>query len=274
MTTPHVTVAAQEDASRETPACENAARRLVVVGSGIAGLYAALLAADAAHGEDLPGEDSSVEVVLLSKGALEQSNTFYAQGGVSAVLEPGEAVPGDSIAAHIADTLAAGAGLNDPEAVRILCTEAVRDIAGLRRFGVQFDTDAQGNTALGLEAAHSAPRILHAGGDATGSRIARGLIAAVLERAVAGRLRLETAAFVTGLMVSDGRVTGVRYLQHGELKSLAAAGVLLATGGAGRLFARTSNPSVATADGLALAWRAGAEVRDLEFFQFHPTTMA
>ncbi|KIS26917.1 L-aspartate oxidase [Arthrobacter sp. SPG23] len=241
-------------------------RRLVVVGSGIAGLYAALLAADA--------EAGSAEVVLLSKGQLEHSNTFYAQGGVSAVLEPGEAAPGDTVEAHVADTLAAGAGLNNIEAVRILCTEAVRDIAGLRRYGVTFDADAQGDTALGLEAAHSAPRILHAGGDATGARIARGLIAAVLERAVSGRLRLETGAFVTELTTADGRVTGVNYLQNGELKNLPAAGVLLATGGAGRIFARTSNPSVATADGLALAWRAGAAVGDLEFFQFHPTTMA
>ena len=242
-------------------------RRLVVVGSGIAGLYAALLAADSDTG-------AAAEVVLLSKGQLEHSNTFYAQGGVSAVLEPGEAAPGDSVAAHVADTLAAGAGLNNTEAVRILCMEAAQDIAGLRRYGVTFDTDAQGDTALGLEAAHSAPRILHAGGDATGARIARGLIAAVLDRAVSGRLRLETGAFVTELTTADGRVTGVNYLQNGELKNLPAAGVLLATGGAGRIFARTSNPAVATADGLALAWRAGAAVRDLEFFQFHPTTMA
>jgi L-aspartate oxidase len=238
-----------------------------VVGSGIAGLYAALLAADA-------GEGAAADVVLLSKGSLEQSNTFYAQGGVSAVLEPGEAAPGDSVEAHIADTLAAGAGLNNAEAVRILCTEAARDIAGLRRYGVIFDADAHGDTALGLEAAHSAPRILHAGGDATGAFIARGLIAAVLERAVSGRLRLETGAFVTELTTAGARVTGLEYLQNGELKRLSADGVLLATGGAGRIFARTSNPLVATADGLALAWRAGAAVDDLEFFQFHPTTMA
>lgn len=251
-------------------------RRLVVVGSGIAGLYAALLAADAldADADAGSGNGPAAEVVLLSKGTLEQSNTFYAQGGVSAVLEPGEAAPGDSVAAHIADTLAAGAGLNDAEAVRILCTEAVRDIAGLRRYGVVFDSNAEGDPALGLEAAHSAPRILHAGGDATGAGIARGLIAAVLERAVTGRLRLETGAFVTKLTTADGQVTGVEYLRHGEPQRLAASAVLLATGGAGRLFARTSNPGVATADGVALAWRAGAAVSDLEFFQFHPTTMA
>ena len=172
-------------------------RRLVIVGSGIAGLYAALLATDdAATG----GRD--IEVVLLSKGTLEQSNTFYAQGGISAVLAPEDAAPGDSVAAHIADTLAAGAGLNDAEAVRVLCTEAVRDIAGLGRYGVHFDAGPDGGPALGLEAAHSAPRILHAGGDATGACIARGLVAAVLERAVLdraghGRLRVETSAFVT-----------------------------------------------------------------------------
>jgi len=248
-------------------------RRLVVVGSGIAGLYAALLASEA----------PAAEVVLLTKGSLEESNTFYAQGGVSAVLAPGEAAPGDSVDAHIADTLAAGAGLNNPDAVRILCTEAVRDIAGLRRFGVNFDVQSDGGLALGLEAAHSAARILHAGGDATGACIARGLVAAVLERAVQGRLRVETGAFVTELLTDDGdpagaapsgAVTGVAYLAGGQRRRLEADAVLLATGGAGRLFARTSNPAVATADGLALAWRAGAAVRDLEFFQFHPTTLA
>jgi L-aspartate oxidase len=270
-------------------------RRLVIVGSGVAGLYAALLATDAATGS---GRD--IEVVLLSKGTLEQSNTFYAQGGICAVLAPEDAAPGDSVAAHIADTLAAGAGLNDAEAVRVLCTEAVRDIAGLRRYGVHFDLGPDGGPALGLEAAHSAPRILHAGGDATGACIARGLVAAVLERAVLdraghGRLRVETSAFVTDLLSepedlteslsnapsqpgstppTPARVTGVAYLAGGRPQKLTADAVLLATGGAGRLFARTSNPSVATADGLGLAWRAGAAVRDLEFFQFHPTTLA
>lgn len=234
--------------------------RLIVVGSGIAGLYAALLAADA-----------GADVVLLTKAALADSNTYYAQGGISAVLD--EPSPGDTVAAHIADTLKAGAGHCNPDAVRVLCTEARRDIAGLERFGVRFDMDDDGDPALGLEAAHSAPRILHAGGDATGAGIANALICAVLAAQAAGKIHLLGHARTTGLIRSGRRVTGVEYLHDGQLKSLQADAVLLATGGAGQLFAQTTNPSVATADGLALAWRAGAAVADLEFFQFHPTCM-
>ena len=235
-------------------------RRLIVVGSGIAGLYAALLASEA-----------GADVVLLTKAALADSNTYYAQGGISAVLE--EPAPGDTVAAHIADTLRAGGGHCNPDAVRVLCTEARRDIAGLERFGVRFDMDGDGDPALGLEAAHSAPRILHAGGDATGAGIANALICAVLAAQASGKIRLVGHARTTALMQSEGRVTGVEYLHDGQPKSMQADAVLLATGGAGQLFAKTTNPSVATADGLALAWRAGAAVADLEFFQFHPTCM-
>ena len=241
-----------------------AAQRLIVVGSGIAGLYAALLAAEA-------GSD----VVLLTKGALEDSNTYFAQGGISAVLE--EPAPGDTVAAHIADTLKAGAGHCDPEAVRVLCTEARLDMAGLERFGVRFDLDDDGDPALGLEAAHSAPRILHAGGDATGARVAEALIRSVLAFQAAGRLTVIGRAQVTSLLSEDGtserRIVGLTYLRDRHEYTLMADAVLLATGGAGQLFAQTTNPSVATADGLALAWRAGAAVADLEFFQFHPTCM-
>jgi L-aspartate oxidase len=235
-------------------------KRLIVVGSGIAGLYGALLAADA-----------GADVVLLTKGALADSNTYYAQGGISAVLD--EPAPGDTVAAHIADTLQAGAGHCNPEAVRVLCTEARRDIAGLGRLGVRFDLDDDGDPALGLEAAHSAPRILHAGGDATGAGIANALICAVLSAQASGRIRLLGHARATALLQSGRRVTGVEFLHDGQLKTVQADSVLLATGGAGQLFAQTTNPSVATADGLALAWRAGAAVADLEFFQFHPTCM-
>lgn len=235
-------------------------RRLVIVGSGIAGLYAALLASDAC-----------ADVVLLTKGSLENSNTWYAQGGISAVLP--EPAPGDTVAAHIADTLRAGAGHCNEAAVRLMCTEAGRDIMALQQFGVRFDSGPDGGPALGLEAAHSAPRILHAGGDATGARTAGALIGAVLARAARGTLTVHTHSHTTALKEHNGRVTGVEYLQDGTLRSLAADAVLLATGGAGRLFGQTTNPAVATGDGLALAVRAGAAPADLEFFQFHPTCL-
>lgn len=246
--------------SAESPAGGPAPRRLIVVGSGIAGLYSALLAADA-----------GAEVVLLTKGALADSNTYYAQGGISAVLD--EPAPGDTVAAHIADTLKAGAGHCDEEAVRVLCTEARLDIAGLERFGVRFDMDDDGDPSLGLEAAHSAPRILHAGGDATGAGVARALIRTVLDAQAAGKIKVIGHAQVTSLVLDDGRVTGVNFLHDGRERGVHGDAVLLATGGAGQLFAQTTNPAVATADGLALAWRAGAAVADLEFFQFHPTCM-
>ncbi|MDQ0825277.1 L-aspartate oxidase [Arthrobacter sp. B2I5] len=244
-------------------------RRLAVVGSGIAGLYAALL-----------GAEAGADVVLLTKGALEHSNTWYAQGGISAVLA--EPAPGDTVAAHIADTLRAGAGHCNEGAVRLMCTQARQDIAGLQRYGVAFDAgsrEAQGDgthdggPALGLEAAHSAARILHAGGDATGARVAGALIQAVLSRRDEGKLTLLTHAHATALTTAEGRVAGVEYLHGGRHASLDADAVLLATGGAGQLFAQTTNPAVATADGLALAVRAGAATADLEFFQFHPTCL-
>ncbi|MHC6593007.1 L-aspartate oxidase [Arthrobacter sp. C152] len=241
-------------------------RRLAVVGSGIAGLYAALQATDA-----------GADVVLLTKGALEHSNTWYAQGGISAVL--GTPAPGDTVAVHVADTLRAGAGHCNAVAVELMCTAAAGDIAGLQRYGVSFDaghgsTNHDGGPALGLEAAHSAPRILHAGGDATGARVASALIQAVLARRDAGRLGIISEAHATALRMSAGTVTGVDYLRAGRPGSIHADAVLLATGGAGQLFAQTTNPAVATADGLALAVRAGAAVADLEFFQFHPTCLA
>jgi L-aspartate oxidase len=229
--------------------------------------------------------------VLLTKGALEDSNTWYAQGGISAVLD--EPSPGDTVAAHIADTLRAGAGHCNEAAVRLMCTQARRDIDGLQRYGVAFDaapgksvpadsgrneaTDGgathDDGPALGLEAAHSAPRILHAGGDATGARVAAALIQAVLSRRDQGRLTILPQAQVTALLTRNGNVSGVEYLHAGRQSSLAADAVLLASGGAGQLFAQTTNPAVATADGLALGVRAGAAVKDLEFFQFHPTCL-
>ncbi|MBG6182450.1 L-aspartate oxidase [Arthrobacter sp. CAN_A214] len=241
------------------------ARRVVVVGGGAAGLYTALT---------LRALNPRVRVTLLTKRNIEESNTRYAQGGIAAVL-PGTAGP-DSIGAHIADTLAAGAGLCAEDAVTLMCEEAPRHIARLEELGVPFDADG-GQPAVGREAAHSAPRILRIGGDASGAGLAAGLIPAVRAD---DAIDVIEHAFVTRILHtgdgSGGRATGVEFISGtgtGPVSVLEADAVVLATGGAGQLFEHTTNPSVATADGVALAWRAGAVVADAEFFQFHPTAL-
>ncbi|MCU1634217.1 MAG: nadB [Micrococcaceae bacterium] len=255
------------------------ARRIVVVGAGIAGLQTALV---------LRQLDARCAVVLVSKVALTESNTRYAQGGIAAVVprvaetdgrhsRRAGGDTGDSVAAHIADTLAAGAGVSDPFAVSVLCHGAADGIRALRRAGVVFDTvgDTGTSLALGREAAHSAARILHLGGDATGAGLVDALTAAVrrddgievLENTFVSRVLLSTPTGSVPLAV------GVRVLAAGRLRDITADAVVLATGGAGQLFASTTNPVIATGDGVALAWRAGAVVADLEFFQFHPTSL-
>ncbi|HEY0249523.1 MAG TPA: L-aspartate oxidase [Gryllotalpicola sp.] len=239
--------------------------RVIVVGSGLAGLLAALEATDA-----------GAEVLLVTKGALSDANTSHAQGGVAAAL-----FPDDSVAAHVADTLRAGAGLSDPDAVRVLCTEGPDRVRQLIALGVRFDRDRTGGgLARGLEAAHSAARIVHAGGDATGAEIERALIAAVTD---AARVTIREHTALAELVVEDGplgdgvdsevggTVVGVE-LADGSVEY--ADAVVLASGGAGQLFAHTTNPAVATGDGVAAAWRAGAELADAEFYQFHPTALA
>ncbi len=242
------------------------ARRVVVVGSGIAGLYAALLAA---------GQDNT-HVILVSKAALPESNTYFAQGGISAVLPNEQAASGDTVKAHVRDTLAPGNGLSTYLAVELLCASAQQDIEQLRAFGVEFDGSTFGSDvfyALGLEGAHSAPRILHSGGDATGASVTNGLIRAVRERVEAGSISVLEHTFLTDILRSGEGAAGVAVLHNRATEALAADAVILATGGAGQLFEHTTNPQVATADGLAAAWRAGAALSDLEFFQFHPTAM-
>jgi L-aspartate oxidase len=237
---------------------------VIVIGGGVAGLATVL------HLRCLlPG----AHLTLVTKSPLEESNTWYAQGGMAAVL-PGPAPGEDSVAAHIADTLAAGAGLADPDAVRLLCEGAPDQVRWLQGLGFRFDSDGSA-PARGTEAAHSAPRILHSGGDATGRALASALIRAARADS---RLELREGTFVTELLCSgparNRRVTGVRTLAAaGATDDLAADAVVLATGGAGALFEHTTNPAVATADGVALGWRAGAVVADAEFFQFHPTAL-
>ncbi|MFB0833177.1 L-aspartate oxidase [Arthrobacter halodurans] len=241
---------------------------LLVVGSGIAGLYAAVVAAERGH-----------EVRLLTKDLLADSNTWYAQGGLSAV-GPGGAAAGDTVDAHVEDTLRAGARLNDPRAVRALCGGAWAHVERLAALGAAFDADGRlpdrsPAFLLGLEGAHTHPRILRAGGDATGRAIARSLIAACRRLESEGRLAIDEESFVESLVLDAGRVTGARVLAGSRApharRTVGADAVLLATGGIGRLYPSTTNPAGATGDGAALAWEAGAVIADAEFVQFHPT---
>lgn len=236
-------------------------RDLVIVGSGVAGLYAAITAVEHGH-----------RVTLLCKDALEDSNSWYAQGGICGVGPAGIAA-GDSVASHIEDTLVAGARLNQVAAVRDVCASAWGHIEALAALGAEFDRDDTGGIALGLEAAHTHARIAHGGGDATGRVVASALIAVVRRLAAAGRMALREHAFVIDLVREQGAVTGVDVLtgDAGRRTRLRADVVLLATGGIGSLYTWTTNPAGATADGAALAWRAGALVADAEFVQFHPT---
>lgn len=242
--------------------------RVIVVGSGLAGLTAAVRATDSGH-----------RVTLVTKAALPESNTRYAQGGIAAAL-----FPDDSVAAHMLDTVRAGAGLCDAGAVQVLCTEGPARVRDLIRFGVDFDHDESG-IARGLEAAHSRSRVLHSGGDATGAAIQAALVATVRQRARRSTPNLDVHTesgidilehtMLIDLVVNDGTVTGVTVLGADDrARTLGADAVILATGGAGALFTHTTNPSVATGDGVAAAWRAGASVADLEFYQFHPTALA
>ena len=229
--------------------------KVLVIGSGVAGLVTALESADAGH-----------EVTLLTKSDLGMSNTRFAQGGVAVVL--GE---DDTVAEHVADTVGAGAGLSDPDTVGVLCFEGPDAVRELIQRGVPFDTH-DGELAHGLEAAHSHPRILHAGGDATGAGIAYALIEDLRRSPVEIRERT-TAVDLVVLTSSAGerRCVGVQLLGGQEIL---ADRIVLATGGAGQLFPYTTNPPVATADGIAMALRAGAVAADLEFYQFHPTSLA
>ncbi|MFW0861354.1 MAG: L-aspartate oxidase [Dethiobacter sp.] len=220
---------------------------VLVIGSGIAGLFAALKAAKFAR------------VCLVTKGQLSDTNTWLAQGGIAAAI--GE---DDSPEEHLADTLVAGAGACNPEAVAILVEEGPRCIQELLELGALFDCDGE-QLALTREGAHHKSRVLHCGGDATGRLIQQTLQEQLLS---CPGLTVREHIFVSDLLVQDGAVCGARTL-NGEI--LYADTVILATGGLGQVFSRTTNPAVATGDGLAMAYRAGARMADLEFVQFHPT---
>ena len=234
---------------------------VVIVGSGIAGLTAALRLRAA-------GVD---KVLVVTKDELAAGSTQWAQGGIAAALGPG-----DTPEEHAVDTLVAGAGACDAEAVRVLVDEGPEAVRELIALGAVFDHDAEGLISLTREGGHHRDRIAHAGGDATGAEIQRALIAAV---AAAPEIEVVKRALAIDLLLDDtGGVAGVTLHVMGEgqrdgVGAVHCRAVVLASGGLGQVFSQTTNPSVSTGDGMALALRAGATLRDLEFVQFHPTVM-
>ncbi|WP_411071078.1 L-aspartate oxidase [Streptomyces sp. cmx-4-25] len=232
---------------------------VVVVGSGVAGLTAALRCTAA-----------GLRTVVVTKARLDDGSTRWAQGGIAAAL--GE---GDTPEQHLDDTLVAGAGLCDERAVRTLVTEGPDAVRRLIETGADFDKTSEGEIALTREGGHHRRRIAHAGGDATGAEISRALVEAIRDRGVR---TVEHALVLDLLTDAEGRTAGVTLHVMGEgrhdgVGAVHAPAVVLATGGMGQVFSATTNPAVSTGDGVALALRAGAEVSDLEFVQFHPTVL-
>jgi L-aspartate oxidase len=227
----------------------------IVVGSGVAGLRASIALAE-----------SGANVAVLTKDKASESNSEYAQGGVAVVLSED-----DTAELHEEDTIVAGAGLCDPAAVEVLVTEGTKYIQQLIDWGTEFDRDS-GKLVFTREAAHSRRRILHAHGDSTGKELVRSLI---VRAGVEKRINLTPFANTESLLVADGRCVGVRFLDPvlRAPRDIFAKAVILCTGGAGQLYQHTTNPAVATGDGMAMAYLAGAEMADMEFIQFHPTVL-
>jgi len=227
----------------------------IVVGSGVAGLSAAWRLAEAGK-----------RVLLAVRDTLADSNTDKAQGGIASSFGDD-----DNPELHLGDTLVAGAGLTDRDIARIVVTEGPKDVAKLAENGAEFDRTPDGKLALGREGCHCRSRIVHAHGDATGAEVARALNAIVAKEANVQPLE---HCYVVDLLTKDGRCYGAVALLSGKKVVLRAPATILATGGTGRLYSKTTNPEGATGSGMALAWRAGADVMDMEFVQFHPTALA
>jgi len=227
---------------------------VLVIGSGVAGLRAALAAAD-----------GGADVLLITKGRLPDSATYAAQGGVAAAVGPD-----DSPEQHACDTIAVACGLADERIVRSVCQEAPAHIEELRTWGMRFDMHG-GLLAVGTEGAHGVARILHANGDAVGQELVR-----VLGQRVRAhpRIRVFERCFAIDLLTDEGRVVGaVTFHPEYRHQMFWATTAVLASGGVGRVYRETTNPAVATGDGLAMAFRAGARLRNMEMIQFHPTTL-
>jgi L-aspartate oxidase len=225
----------------------------LVVGAGIAGLRAAIELAHAGT------------VLVLAKREVKDSNTQFAQGGIAAALSDE-----DEIGLHLQDTLQAGDGLCNAEAAKVLVEDAPQRIEELIQWGTEFDRQGTKLT-FGREGAHSRNRILHAHGDSTGREILRALYA---KTNTVPLITVKEFEFSTDLISENGRICGIHVIdENGDFRAISASAVLLATGGLGQLYRNTTNPDVATGDGVAMAFRAGAEVSDMEFIQFHPTAL-
>lgn len=238
--------------TRELPVYEADA---LVIGSGVAGLQAAWYLARGGK-----------KVLLACRDSLSDSNTNKAQGGIAASFGKD-----DNPKLHLEDTLVAGAGLSDRDISAIVTKEGPADVQTLADNGAEFDLDADGHFALGREGAHCRSRIVHAHGDATGAEVARSLNALVAREP---NVKPMTQCYVTDLLVDHGRCYGAVALYRGAKVMLRAENVVLATGGTGRLYSKTTNPEGATGSGMAMAFRAGAELMDMEFVQFHPTALS
>jgi L-aspartate oxidase len=229
---------------------------VLVIGGGVAGLRAAIAAAE-----------TGADVLILTKDTIDQSNTWYAQGGIAAVLQPT-----DSVESHVQDTLVCGVGLCDEKAVRIVIEEGPKRVLELLSWGAHFDQTI-GNPydlSFGLEGGHSFARIVHAFGDATGKELAQTLINAVRGKET---IRISEMSFAIDLLTDQGQCVGALALIKGEVNLIWAKRTILASGGAGQLYRESTNPKIETADGHAMAYRAGARLQDMEMVQFHPTTL-
>jgi len=225
----------------------------LVIGAGVAGLRAAIELASAGS------------VIVLAKREITDSNTQWAQGGIAAALSDE-----DEISLHLQDTLQAGDGLCNPDAAKVLVEDAPERIEELIQWGTEFDRQGTKLT-FGREGAHSRNRILHAHGDSTGREILRALYA---KAQTLKHISVREFEFSTDLISNGGRITGIHLIdEHGQQQQIMSSAVLLATGGLGQLYRNTTNPGVATGDGVAMAFQAGAEVSDMEFIQFHPTAL-